>query len=267
MKILIAAASFSPHISGVQRHALNVTRCLLRRPEVEAVTLAIAPWQRNLADADTFNCDPRLSIHVAEMDRNAFGRNHWYYRRLPRVASSLDADLVHLSFPMPIRAAAFHCPTVVTLHDLYPYEIPLNFGFPKFALNRIVLQQCFRNVDAIACISDSTCASFKRYSPRAVWHKAIRIHNCVEPAADTLHRVAVPGWLCEPFLLCVAQHRRNKNIELLIRSFRTLLRCGEIDSAMNLFIVGIGGPETRRHPQARFPLRPRSPRTFLRRTL
>jgi glycosyltransferase involved in cell wall biosynthesis len=48
----------------------------------------------------------------------------------------------------------------------------------------------------------------------------------------------------KPFLLCVAQHRRNKNIPLLIRVFGSLLSRGEIHESTNLLIVGITGPET-----------------------
>jgi glycosyltransferase involved in cell wall biosynthesis len=48
----------------------------------------------------------------------------------------------------------------------------------------------------------------------------------------------------EPFLLSVAQHRRNKNVGLLIRTFHRLLRASELDSRMKLVVVGIDGPET-----------------------
>jgi glycosyltransferase involved in cell wall biosynthesis len=46
-------------------------------------------------------------------------------------------------------------------------------------------------------------------------------------------------------LLCVAQHRRNKNIPLLIRTFDRLLRTGQIAPDMKLMVIGIAGPETR----------------------
>jgi glycosyltransferase involved in cell wall biosynthesis len=245
VKILIAAASFASNISGLQRHALNVVRCLLPESEIEAVHLVIAPWQRNFVQAQSFRQDPRLMVHVAEMERGSLSRNHWYYRKLPELAAQLRADLVHLSYPMPVNSAAFSCPTMVTLHDLYPYEIPMNFGFPKFIFNRIVLQQCLRNVQAIATVSDITLLRLKQYAPLAVWQKAIRIYNCVE--AEPVCDVKPPnlGWKDKPFLLCVAQHRRNKNIPLLIRTFARMLRSGQVADDMKLVIVGIAGPETR----------------------
>ena len=245
MKILIAAASFASNISGVQRHAFNVTRCLLQQPEISAVHLVVAPWQRNLVQAAGLNPDVRLSTHLAEMDQSSLSRNIWYYRRLPELAARLKADVVHLSYPVPVNRASLACPMVVTLHDLYPYEAPLNFGFPKFLFNRLILQQCLRNVDAIACVSEVTGLRLRQYASARTWRKAVRIYNCVEAEPLCSIQSPIPGWKGEPFLLCVAQHRRNKNIPLLIRAFDRLSRFGLFDRDMQLVIVGIAGPETR----------------------
>ena len=244
MKILIAAASFSSHISGVQRHAFNMVRCLLRQPEISTVHLVVAPWQRELVEAAGLNAAPRLATHIAEMEPSSLSRNLWYYRQLPALAASLQTDVVHLSFPMPVNAGSFSCPTVVTLHDLYPYEIPLNFGLSKFIFNRVILQQCLRNVDVIACVSEVTRVRLGQYAPTSTWQKAVRIYNCVEAEPFCAIESPIPGWHNEPFLLCVAQHRRNKNIPLLIRTFDRLLLSGQVDPRMKLVIVGIAGPET-----------------------
>jgi glycosyltransferase involved in cell wall biosynthesis len=244
MNILIAAASFASNMSGLQRHALNVARCLLPEPEISALHLVIAPWQRSFLQDEGFFHNARIVTHIAEMDRSSLSRNLWYYQKLPELAAHLQADLVHLSYPMPVNAAAFHCQTVVTLHDLYPYEIPVNFGFPKFIFNRIVLQQCLRNVDAIACVSETTLLSLRRYFPPAVSRRALRIYNCIEAAPTRDSQPPLPSLQGQPFLLCVAQHRRNKNIPLLIRTFHRMLRAGQMAPGMKLTIVGISGPET-----------------------
>jgi glycosyltransferase involved in cell wall biosynthesis len=246
MKVLVAAASFATSVSGVQRHALNLARCMLLRSEVSELHFVLAPWQRNFAQDAGLPPNARLRIHIAPIKRSSLSRNLWYYRRLPRLAAQLEADIVHLSYPMPLNAAAFGCPVVVSLHDLYPYEIPINFGFPKFILNRIVLRQCLRQADAIACVSEATRVRLKQYAPPSVWRKAIRIYNCVEPEPVAAAQAPIPGWRGEPFLLCVAQHRRNKNIPTLIRAFDRLLRCGEIVADAKLVVVGMGGPETGR---------------------
>ena len=42
------------------------------------------------------------------------------------------------------------------------------------------------------------------------------------------------------------QHRKNKNIQLLIRVFHRLLHEGSVDPEMKLLVIGITGPETAR---------------------
>jgi glycosyltransferase involved in cell wall biosynthesis len=245
MKILIAAASFATNMSGLQRHALNVARCLLPEPEISSLHFVIAPWQLGMVESAGLLQDARMMVHVADMDRSSTGRNLWYYRKLPKLAADLQADVVHLSFPMPVDAGAFHCPTLVTLHDLYPYQIPMNFGFPKFIFNRVVLQQCLRSVDSIACVSQATLHSLKKYVPIAVCKKAVRLYNCVEAQPALNPHPPIADWQNDQFLLCVAQHRRNKNLPLLVRAFHRILRMGQVGKEMKLVIVGITGPETR----------------------
>ena len=183
-------------------------------------------------------------MHVAGMEPGSLSRNWWYYRRLPRLAAEVEADVVHLAYPVPIDARAFSCPTVVTLHDLYPYEIPSNFGFPKVLFNQLVLQQCLRSADSIACVSDITYLRLGEYVPLGVRQKAVRIYNSVEPGPTCSRKSPIPGWNGEPFLLCVAQHRRNKNIALLIQVYQRLVESGRIDASMKLVVIGIAGPET-----------------------
>jgi glycosyltransferase involved in cell wall biosynthesis len=246
LKITVAAASFSSEMSGIQRHAFNLVRCLLRRPEITRVDLVVAPWQRKLALAAGILPDHRLITHVANMNEISWSRNRWYYRELPVLTHRLQPDLVHLSYPVPVDRVSFPCPVVLTLHDLYPYEIPGNFRFPHVLANRYILRQCLRSVDAIACVSDATMNRMRQYTPRSVWGRAIRIHNCVESDEHCTVRPSIAGWEGGPFLLSIAQHRRNKNIVLLIRAFYRLLRESRVDPSMKLLIVGIPGPETRR---------------------
>jgi glycosyltransferase involved in cell wall biosynthesis len=249
MKIMVAAPSFSSEISGILRHALNMVRCLLRRPEITRVDLVVAPWQTKLVQSADYYADSRLALHVAPMDPSSLSRNLWYYRGLPKLAAQLQPDVVHLSYPAPLKRTAFGCATVVTLHDLYPFEIPGNFGFPQVLFNRLILRQCLNNVDAIACVSDTTLRRLRRYVPLPRLRKAIRIYNCVEPEPVCATQSPLPGWRDEPFLLSVAQHRKNKNIALLIRTFYRLLRSSDIHPAMKLAVVGIEGPETQRIQQ------------------
>jgi glycosyltransferase involved in cell wall biosynthesis len=246
MKILITAASFSSKLSGVQRHAFNVVRCLLLHPDISSVHLVVAPWQRELVEEAGLGPNARLTTHIAAMKPSSLSRNIWYYRHLPKLVAQLQPDLVHLAYPVPVDTASLACPTVLTLHDLYPFEIPRNFGFPQVIFNRLILRLCLSRVAAIACVSDTTMLRMKQYISVNVWRKAVRVYNCVEPEPLCAIYSPIPDWQGEPFLLSVAQHRRNKNIPLLIRAFHRLLRQERIDQTTKLVVVGIGGPETSR---------------------
>lgn len=244
MKILLTAAQFSSNISGLQRHALNMVRCLLNQQDVLAVHFVIAPWQRELVQTAGLNAIDRVQIHVVDMEPGLLSRNLWYFRRLPKLVTQIQPDIVHLSYPVPVDASSIACPIVLTLHDLYPYEIPKNFGFPKAFFNRLILQQCMRSASAIVCVSDATVHRMKQYTPRSTWEKALRIHNCVELEPINTEQTPIPGWKGGPFLLSVSQHRKNKNIPFLIRVFYRLLEQGLIHSDMKLLVIGITGPET-----------------------
>ena len=244
MKILVTAISFSPKISGIQRHAFNLVRCLLANPEVSEIHLVVAPWQQAMVKSAGLGHDNRLHIEISQLEAGSISRNLWHYRDLPELANRLQPDLIHLTYPVPINAAALRCAVVLTLHDLYPYEIPANFRFPRVIFNQLTLRQSLRNVDAIACVSDATLLRLKQFAPEHVWRNAVRIYNCVEPAAPSVAKSPLTELCGKPFLLCVAQHRRNKNIPLLIRAFGSLLSHGAIHASTNLLIVGITGPET-----------------------
>ena len=244
MKILLVAASVSSEMSGVQRHAFNMARCLLSHPGVDSITLVLAPWQRELVRASGLHTGPRFGFHFAEMRNSSLSRLHWFYRDLPTLTRQLQPDLVHLAFPAPTDANSFSCPVVVSLHDLYPYEIFANFGLLKGYLNRLILRQCLSAANAVACVSETTLLQLDHYLPTQARQISCCIYNCVEPNPVNAPLTPLSGLHSDPFLLCVAQHRRNKNIPFLIRVFERLRQSVDFNSATRLVIVGIQGPET-----------------------
>jgi glycosyltransferase involved in cell wall biosynthesis len=244
MRTLIALASSSSQLSGVQRHAVNLARCLLTRSEISEVTLVAAPWQQDFVYDAAPRFDGRLHIEAAPIGNSALSRNQWFYMQLPKLAKRLQADIVHLAYPAPVRRDAFHCPAVVTLHDLYPYDIPENFGFPKVLFNRAVLHGCLRRVDAIACVSDNTLKGLETMYPTLAHEKAVVIYNSVEASSFSLSEASLPSWAGPPFLLCVAQHRRNKNVLLALQIFERMLRSQQLIPQTRLILLGIKGPET-----------------------
>src|ERR1700756_5068207 len=160
MNLLITAISSATGPSGICRHAYNLARCAASRGELQ-VTLVLGKWQemyfRNSFDLNAIE----VCVVSVNISNDAFARNMWYLRDLPRLADEVAADIVHLSFPVPIRRCSIRCPVVVSLHDLYPYDEPNNFGFPRVFFNRVFLQRCLNEVDGVACVSEITLSRLK----------------------------------------------------------------------------------------------------------
>jgi glycosyltransferase involved in cell wall biosynthesis len=241
MNLLITAISSATGPSGICRHAYNLARCAAGREEASQITLALGKWQE-LYFRNSFNLKAiRADIVSVEVSNDAYARNIWYLRELPKLVDEVAADIVHLSFPVPIRRSAIRCPVVVSLHDLYPYDEPNNFGFPKVFFNRVFLQQCLKEVDCIACVSETTLSRLKVRLPRFAQSKSVVVPNCVTIGYS---EPVLPAGSRDKFAMMVAQHRANKNILLALEAFEELFRQNKIATQASLLLVGNHGPET-----------------------
>jgi glycosyltransferase involved in cell wall biosynthesis len=244
MTILITALSAAKGPSGICRHAYNLVRCALRHTLVVKIYLLIGEWQMSYFSSLFGFDDPKVSLIAVEIASDAVARNRWYLRQLPDMARELRADVVHLSFPVPVRRRLFCCPVIVSLHDLYPYDKPDNFGFPRVIFNRVFLQQCLKEVDVVACVSETTLSRLNVLIPRIAYRKGVVVHNCVDIRMVNTERHFFPEIENEQLFLMVAQHRSNKNIMLALYVFHSLLRRFEIAPDTRLFVIGNEGPET-----------------------
>jgi hypothetical protein len=75
MNVLIAMVAATTQLSGVSRHAANLTRCLLTRADVESVHLVVAEWQYESICGVVPHEDPRLHIHTIDIGRGTIERN------------------------------------------------------------------------------------------------------------------------------------------------------------------------------------------------
>src|SRR5215471_778583 len=156
MHVLISAVSSARRPSGICRHAVNLASSLAATQAVSRVTLFVGPWQAGYF-RQAFNLTgTRIDLRAAGVENSAYARNVWYYRTLPKLARDLGADIAHLSFPAPISRRRFPCPVVCSLHDLYPYDVPANFGSWRVLFNRSFLRRCLRQSDVVVCSSDFT---------------------------------------------------------------------------------------------------------------
>ncbi|WP_263356192.1 glycosyltransferase family 4 protein [Acidicapsa ligni] len=245
MHVLLASVSSATSPAGVCRHAANIARGMLALPAVKKVTMLTGEWQSDYF-CNAFDLkDERLEIRHVSISNRSLARNLWYLRGLPAAARQYGADIIHLAYPMPVLQSAGGPPVVVSLHDLYPFDIPQNFG-KKAWLNRAALKFCLQNADAIACVSEETSARVHELFPVRSSGKTVTIPNSIYLPSE-LRYASLPGAVRDcPFFLCVAQHRANKNLPLLLRSFYLALDRGVIPADSKLVVVGKEGPETQR---------------------
>ena len=244
MHVFIAALHRPVKPTGVCRHAANLARCLSEKPDITRISLIIGSWQQQYFETAFALESEKIKLVVVDIKNSSIARNIWFLTDLPKLANKLAPDVVHLSFPFPFVRSKFNAPVVTTIHDLYPYECPENFGFPQVWFNRLFLRQAIKNSDGLPCVSQITLDKLKFYFPNLKpQQKTEVIYNYVDfEGIETKAPQAVEE--DSQFVLSVAQHRQNKNLDLLIKAYAKLLETGKIAPECELIIVGTSGPET-----------------------
>ncbi|GAX44200.1 group 1 glycosyl transferase [Tolypothrix sp. NIES-4075] len=246
MHILICALHRPSKPTGVCRHAANLAQCLAESNQITQVTLVVGAWQKAYFESSFNLQSQKINLVSIDIKNSSLSRNIWFLFGLPNLAKSLHPDIVHMSFPLPFYRSFFSCPVVATIHDLYPYECPENFGFPQVLFNQIFLKQCLYNSDGLSCVSKSTLESLKFYFPKIEQNKKTTvIYNYVDFSnVETKFPQKININDSTSFILSVAQHRKNKNLDLLINSYYLLWKNGKIKDSTKLIIVGAPGHET-----------------------
>jgi glycosyltransferase involved in cell wall biosynthesis len=246
MHVLISALHRSTKPTGVCRHAANLAQCLVDTNEVTKVTLLVGSWQHQYFMTAFNLCSNKINVISIDIKNTSLTRNIWFLSGLPKFANRLCPDIVHLSFPMPFIRSHFSAPVISTIHDLYPYECPENFGRIQAFFNRLFLKMCMQQSDGLTCVSRTTLERFKLFFPHYVDKQELRVVYNIVDFDDVQPKI--PDLFQEkastPFILSVAQHRKNKNLGLLIDAYAFLLNSHRIENSTNLVIVGSPGPET-----------------------
>jgi glycosyltransferase involved in cell wall biosynthesis len=247
MHILIVVLHQPSKPAGVCRHAANLARCLADLDQVRQVTLVTGAWQKDYFETAFALSSPKIEIVDIDIENSSISRNLWFLFGLPRLVKQVTPSIVHLAFPLPFLRSQFSCPVVATIHDLYPYQYPENFGYPQVLFNRLFLQQCIYESDGIACVSKTTLEYLNHYFPAVVSRgkKTTVTYNFVDfKQVDPSPPKDLQSALDTPFILCVGQHRKNKNLDLLIKAYSLLLHKQQINQKTRLVLVGGSGPET-----------------------
>jgi len=247
MHILIVALHRPDKPTGVCRHAANLARCLAETDKVTQITLVTGIWQQHYFKTAFLLNSAKIKVLGIKINNTSISRNFWFLFGLPNLVAQLQPDLVHLSFPLPFIRSRFSCPVVATIHDLYPYKFPENFGYKQAFFNRLFLHQCVRSSDALTCVSQTTLDDLEAYFPkvRSKRDRVKVIYNIVdfEQIEPKIPQVVADIADC-PFILCVGQHRKNKNLDLSIGAYALLRHENRLHRSIRLIIVGSLGPET-----------------------
>jgi glycosyltransferase involved in cell wall biosynthesis len=241
MRILVTALSRFSVPTGICRFAANLARSLAMQEEVDAeVGLCIGAWQKDYFNQLIAGC-AGIRLQVVINHNSSERRNAWYWATLPEFAKRNGAHCVHLGYPAPVRKANSYA-LVATIHDLYPYDLPQNFGYPQVYFNRWFLNMCVGASDALTCVSRATFQRLiEQYSNRVRSKRVKVIPNWVQLTATEQRPVAAPK---APYILSVAQHRKNKNLAFAIRGFKRLLENSAIPNTSMFVIVGSEDSET-----------------------
>lgn len=246
MHVLISALHRSTKPTGVCRHAANLAQSLVDTNDVNKVTLLVGSWQQHYFTKAFNLCSDKIDLISIDIHNTSLARNIWFLSGLPKLANKLCPNIVHLSFPLPFIRSHFSSVVISTIHDLYPYECPENFGKIQAFFNRLFLRICIQQSDGLTCVSRTTLDRFKFFFTNYANKQELRvIYNIIDftdiqPKIPDLFEKKANT----PFLLSVAQHRKNKNLSLLIDAYAFLRESHQIAASISLIMVGSHGPET-----------------------
>jgi glycosyltransferase involved in cell wall biosynthesis len=241
MRILICGVSRFLQPTGICRHTVNLANCLVGEPKVSSVTLVIGSWQEDY-HRRYLSLDPRIEVVVIRGSNNSYWRNAWFAFGLPRLAARMRADVVHLAFPIPLLRK-FEASVVASLHDLYPYDYPANNKKFVRLFKKAVLSQCLSRADGVAVVSNATLSSLYNHFDHLRGRNIRLVSNY--PVLELTKAEPELGKQLGKFILCVAQHESNKQLDLALSAFASLIQ--KVDSSgLSLVIVGSGGSQTER---------------------
>ncbi|MEN8444464.1 MAG: glycosyltransferase family 1 protein [Cyanobacteria bacterium J06555_13] len=251
MHVLIPALHRPIKPTGVCRHAANLAQSLAECDQVDQVTLLIGQWQESYFEELFPHISPKIQLVKIAIKNRSLDRNRWFMFGLPKLSRQLKPDIIHMSFPFPFVRAWFTAPIISTIHDLYPYECPENFGYPRVWFNQSFLKQCIKNSDGLSCVSQCTLDALEHYFPGTQKRQRAKvIYNTVDFTETASRRPSsLAAQHTQAFLLTVAQHRKNKNLDLLIQAYSSLQKEQQLKPETTLLIVGSSGPETERLKQ------------------
>jgi hypothetical protein len=157
MRVIITAVSTRSQIPRLRDSVSVMLRHLLAQHEVSIIYLLTEhSYIKEFAWAIE-NGDSRLKIFPILIGSSTWRCYLWHYRELPWIAAQLRADLVHFTYPVPIRRGAFFPPTAFSLDKLQTKNSYANSGILNSLLAPWVRRNYIRVMDETAQLSEPLC--------------------------------------------------------------------------------------------------------------
>ncbi len=101
-------------------------------------------------------------VKVPERFRPPIANIRWHQSALPKLASELALDAIHIP---SYRRLLFRapCPKIATIHDLAPFHLPGKYDLARMFYGRVVVKMLARRQEAIIAVSQTTARDITRF--------------------------------------------------------------------------------------------------------
>ncbi len=228
LRALVDARMLVGRFSGVARVVTCLLREFARGGEVEPVALLGASDDGSALAAlgiETMRCD------FDRADRDPIRRRRWEENRLAEWILAARADVYHATWNSGIPGGC-PIPTVLTIHDLIPWNTPITPGTSFLARRayRRSIRDSARRADQITTVSEFT----RGEALRTLGLSADKI-SAVPNGVDAPRVTNVePPQSANPFVLYVGGHEPRKNVHLILRAMCTYRRRHATDLELHL---------------------------------
>ncbi len=219
--MIVNARFLSQPVTGVQRHAIEMSRALKR----------IAPNTVFLAPPKILNREA-----AEEIGPTTLGKHSGYYWEQVELPGFLKKHyngelLVSLANMAPL----FYRPQLVTIHDPAPLRHPEWYSWRFSTVYRILIPRIARRADAVC--TDSLFARDEICETTGVSKSKVEVVYCAVPSTlVNAETVDSPG-IARPYILTVASLEPRKNLNRLLEAFAQLDEPG-----LKLVVVGAPNP-------------------------
>jgi glycosyltransferase involved in cell wall biosynthesis len=125
--------------------------------------------------------------------------------------------------------------SVVTVHDLIHLRVQGSAGLVEQAGMRWLLRRVTERAQRVICVSEHTRRDLEQLLPKLAGRTRV-VLNGVDARFLGASAAPLPAAVRSPYLLCVANRKPHKNLEMAVRALARLA-----DTALQLVVAGEGG--------------------------